>query len=429
MDTLDDMALLRKYATRNSEAAFETLVERRVNLVYSAALRQVGDRQLAQEVTQAVFIALARKAASLRPNTFVIGWLFKATRYAASVERRAAARRQRHEQEASMQSFLTNSETPDEAPWQEIAPLLDEALTNLKDSDRQAVLLRFFEQQSLAQVGAALSLNEDATRKRVTRALEKLRKFFLKRGVTLTVAMLGAAMAANSVQAAPAGLAAAAAATAAKGTAISATLTALVKGTLKIMSHATLKLALGISMGILLAGGTATVVLSRDAAPPVPPAGPESIDAKIARLNHKGATVEEAIQVLGEPDQYAMGTNVFKKDLLPNSYLLAYPGGIEVSIDRGKVTGLRSVKVGQGFTFHHLRVGSPLEDVLQEVGQPTKTVTGETLAWISDPTKPDKSTPGVLYLDLNGISGLGYYYRPDQHLRFFFAKTSGWLPC
>ena len=263
METTDDMALLREFATRHSEAAFEALVARRVNLVYSAALRQGGDRQLAQEITQAVFIALARKAAGLRPDTFLIGWLFKATRYAASVERRAAARRQRHEQEASMQSSLLNAETPDEAPWQNIAPLLDEALAKLNETDRRAVLLRFFEQQSLAQVGAALSLNEDAARKRVTRGLEKLRKFFLKRGVTLTAAALGAAMTANSVQAAPAGLTISAVA-AVHGSAVTVSTLTLAKGVLKIMAWTKMSTALAVATAVVLTTGVSVVVIKND---------------------------------------------------------------------------------------------------------------------------------------------------------------------
>jgi RNA polymerase sigma factor (sigma-70 family) len=242
MQKLDDMALVREFATRNSEAAFETLVARHVNLVHSAALRQVRNPQLAQEITQAVFIILARKAASLPDGTFLIGWLFKTTRYAASAELRAATRRKRREQEAHMESLI--SETPDESAWLHIAPLLDEALTKLNETDRRAVLLRYFDGQTLAEVGATLALNEDAARKRITRGLDKLRKFFMKRGVTLSTAALGGTMAANSVQAAPVGLAVTISATTVKGAAAAASVTALVNGTIKTIFMTTFQKAL-----------------------------------------------------------------------------------------------------------------------------------------------------------------------------------------
>jgi len=204
MQSLEDMALVREFAAHHSEAAFETLVARHVNLVHSAALRQVRDPHLAGEITQSVFILLARKAGSLPPKTFLTGWLFKTTRYLAAAERRASTRRQRWETQANMEIPL--AEPPDEAAWLRIAPLLDEALAALNETDRRAVLFRYFENQTLAEIGAVLALNEDAARKRVTRALEKLRAIFVKRGVTLTAAAMASALAANAVSAAPATL-------------------------------------------------------------------------------------------------------------------------------------------------------------------------------------------------------------------------------
>jgi RNA polymerase sigma factor (sigma-70 family) len=181
MHEMDDMALLREYATRNSETAFEALVSRRVNFVYSAALRQIRDPHLAEEVTQAVFIILAQKAGRIPGKTVLSGWLFKTTRFAALAHRRAAAKRRQRELEAQMQSEI-QSPAPDPL-WEQISPLLDEALGQLGETDRQAVLLRFFENKSLAEVGNFLGTGEDTARKRVSRALEKLHRFFLKRGV------------------------------------------------------------------------------------------------------------------------------------------------------------------------------------------------------------------------------------------------------
>src|SRR5690348_10716815 len=140
MQQLDDMALLREYATRNSEAAFETLVSRRVHFVYSAAMRQARDPHLAEEITQAVFIILAQKAGKISDKTILTGWLFKTTRFAALAQTRAVIKRKQREQEAQMQSQIEPS-APD-LLWEQMSPLLDEALAQLGEKDRQAVLLR-----------------------------------------------------------------------------------------------------------------------------------------------------------------------------------------------------------------------------------------------------------------------------------------------
>jgi RNA polymerase sigma factor (sigma-70 family) len=259
MTERDDIALLREFAAAGSETAFAALVERHVNLVYSTALRRTGNPHAAQEIAQAVFIVLARKAKSLGAKTVLAGWLFQTARLTAANYLRGEIRRQRREQEAYMQSTLNEPETD---AWRQIAPLLDEAMGRLGERDRNAVVLRFLENKSLAEVGAALGASEDAAKMRVNRALERLRKIFTKRGVDSTAAIIAGAVSANSVHAAPTGLAATISATAVKGTAVAATVSSLVRGTLKIMTYAKLKLAIGISAAILLAGGVATVVLS-----------------------------------------------------------------------------------------------------------------------------------------------------------------------
>jgi RNA polymerase sigma factor (sigma-70 family) len=257
---MDDMALLREYATNHSEEAFAELVARRVNFVHSAALRQVGDPNLAEEVTQAVFVILAQKAGRISDKTLLSGWLFNTARFAALAQLRAEAKRRQREQEAQMQTEHQSS-AADEF-WNEMSPHLDAALAALGEKDRQAVLLRFCENKSLAEVGNALRSGEDTARKRVTRALEKLRKFFAKRGVALTTAVIAGAISANSVQAAPAGMATMIAATAVKGSAVAASTLTLVKGTFKIMTYAKMKLAFGIAAATLLTVGTINVAIS-----------------------------------------------------------------------------------------------------------------------------------------------------------------------
>jgi RNA polymerase sigma factor (sigma-70 family) len=198
-----DLELLARYTRQHAEDAFAELVRRHLGLVYSAALRQVRSPQLAEEVGQSVFTDLARSAAKLKPDTVLTAWLYQITRRTAIDVVRREASRQLREQIATEMNAM-NATTAD---WTHIEPLLDEAMHALDETDRTAVLLRYFENKSLREVGATLGTSENAAQKRLARAVERLREFFAKRGVTVGASGLVVVISANAVQAAPIGLA------------------------------------------------------------------------------------------------------------------------------------------------------------------------------------------------------------------------------
>ena len=256
----DDLTLLREYARRNSEEAFAALVARHVNLVYSVALRSVRNADLAEEITQAVFIILARKAGSLGDQTVLAGWLCRTARYASANALRVQRRRQQREQEAHMQSGLNEPEA--EEAWAQIAPLLDAALEKLGRKDHDAVVLRFFENRNFKEVGAMLGASENAAKMRVSRALEKLRNFLTKRGLSSTTAILAGMISANSVQVAPVALAKSVTAIAlAKGAATSISTLTLLKGALKVMAWTKMKTVAAVGVAVILATGTTGLVI------------------------------------------------------------------------------------------------------------------------------------------------------------------------
>lgn len=205
---LTDAELLHRYVHEQSEEAFTEFVHRNVGLVYSAALRRTGGRaHLAEEIAQKVFSDLSHKAAALSRHPAVAGWLYRSTRYAAIDAVRAERRRQNLAQ--SLSAMHGESSLPEPpASWDQLQPVLDDAMDALKERDREIMLLRFFKGLTFAEVGEKLHLSENAARKRADRALDKLRTQLGKRGVTSTAAALSLLLTNQSLAAAPASVAA-----------------------------------------------------------------------------------------------------------------------------------------------------------------------------------------------------------------------------
>jgi RNA polymerase sigma factor (sigma-70 family) len=258
MSEVTDSDLLERFRTSESDEAFANIVDRYIHLVHSVALRHTANPHHAEEITQAVFIILARRAGSLGPKTILSGWLYTAARLTSANFLRSEMRRSRREQEAFMHSTL--EETPQEVLWQELSPLLDTAMARLKPSDRDALVLRYFENKSLPEVGKVLGVGERAAQKRVGRALEKLQRLFAKRGVAATVAIIAAEISSHSIQAAPLGMATKITATAAKGSAVAASTLTLVKGTIQVMTWLKTKMAIAAGSVTLLVAGASLAV-------------------------------------------------------------------------------------------------------------------------------------------------------------------------
>jgi RNA polymerase sigma factor (sigma-70 family) len=281
-----DCELLGRYAQTKSEEAFAELVRRHVNLVYSAALRQVnGDAHLAQDVAQTVFTDLARKASALSRRATLAGWLYTSAHFAAAKAARTENRRRNREEQLMREPI---HESAPAADWEKLRPVLDDAMHELKEADREAVLLRYFEGRQFAEVGAKLGLNENAARMRVERALEKLRASLTKRGLAATAA-LASAISANAIQVAPVGLAA---------TLTTSSLAGAGTGTfvfLKIMTMTQLKLG----VTALAVAGAATVMVVQQQAQKQLRTDNASLQQQLAQLQIDSESLSNRLAATG----------------------------------------------------------------------------------------------------------------------------------
>ncbi len=247
---MEDSELLREFAERGSDAAFTTLVQRYADLVYSTALRQLRDPDLSQEVAQTVFCLLARKARSLCNRTALVGWFYRAACFAAAdVLRTERRRRERERKAAQMEIQATDTDTA----WEQLSPLLDQAINQLGEKDRLAVLLRFFQRKPMREVGQALGISEDAAKMRVARSVEKLRGFFAKNGVACPAGIIAAVLSEKAIQAAPIGFAQSLGAAAKIKAAGALTFSSLIINTLKFMAKLNMKTVTVAGIGLLVA--------------------------------------------------------------------------------------------------------------------------------------------------------------------------------
>lgn len=256
-----DAQLLEAFARRRDQAAFAQVVERYAALVYSAALRQV-EPTLAEDVSQAVFFILAKKAAQVEGRTLA-GWLVNTARFAALASGRMEARLKRREEKAAlMQPESVDPPHEGSRDWDQIAPLLDEALARLDENDRNAITMRYLQGKSVREVAAAMSLSEAAAGKRATRAIQTLRDYFARRGLNFSTESLGCALTAHAIVGVPASLAVKLTAAGVGGGTLSAGAGTIAKGAIPLMLTAKTQVA-AVVIGLIVLGGGAAIVATQ----------------------------------------------------------------------------------------------------------------------------------------------------------------------
>lgn len=260
---MSDVELIEKHR-EGSEQAFAELVRRHLGWIYGVARRRTGDAHLAEDVAQAVFILLHRKAPRFGEDRAMMSWLHKTTCYATAVALRNLHRRRQRETHAAVLASQTMP-VQDESQWQELAPMLDELVGQLQRPDREAILLRFYQDLTFAQVGAQTGITEEAARKRVQRAIDKLRRLAAQRGTSWTEASLGAVLATHVIQPLPSGLISTitSGASAAVGAAATASSAPIAKGVTLMMAYANAKIA-AVAAAVLLIVLSGGFLISRD---------------------------------------------------------------------------------------------------------------------------------------------------------------------
>ncbi|MBE0544831.1 MAG: sigma-70 family RNA polymerase sigma factor [Verrucomicrobia bacterium] len=370
MNDQTDQQLLRDYAERQSEAAFAAIVQRYVDLIYSAALRLSCDAHAAKDVTQSVFVVLAQNARQLTDRPALAGWLHGTARNLAVKAIRSDVRRRAREQEAAVMNELLS--THPDASWEHIAPHLDDALGELSEPDRDAVLLRYFKNHDLRTVGATLGISDDAAQKRVSRAVERLRDFFAKRGISIGAGGLAVVISANAVQAAPVGLALTIS-TAAALTGTTLATTATVTATKAIAMTALQKTIVTATIAVLAGAG---IYEARQAS---------QLREQVHTLQQQQtALIEQIKQLHGERDD---ATNKL-------------------------VSMIKDITKTRSNNLELLRLRSEVSRLRSNLSQPTDSTTQAALAWVAKKEK---------------LQNL-FEERPDQQLPEMESFTEGdWL--
>jgi RNA polymerase sigma factor (sigma-70 family) len=238
---MNDQELLDAFRTQGSPEAFAELVRRYSDLVYSVALRALGDPHTAEDATQATFVVLWRKGRGLKPGVPPAGWLFKTARTTALYLRRSGRSRIRREQEKAAMVPSTND---DESLWESLRPHLDTALESLPAAERETVLLRYLHGRSHAEIAEGLRCPEATVRTRLTAGLQRLRKRLQLQGIAIpTATVLGVLLSQRATEAAPAALSAAIQASVTASPAAALEIHALAEGVLKTLFWAKVKVA------------------------------------------------------------------------------------------------------------------------------------------------------------------------------------------